>query len=133
MPTDTSVGYSPQGPIGQEVGPSSGGTPLGEGPAGGGPPGVAGLSKMQKFAEFLGSTPEEREKNAKAFAAMVKDIGNIGRTMSESSLMQRMMSEQMGGAAYIGEGTSPSGGIAAIPRTFDPSQAQGIMAQLGFK
>jgi hypothetical protein len=88
---------------------------------------------MQRFAGFLGDDPDEREKNAKAFAALAKDIGGIGRTMSESSIMQRMMKEQMGGSATMIPGGSPAGGIAAIPRTFDPGQASNIMSQLGFK
>lgn len=92
-----------------------------------------GFDKMQNFASFLGDTPEERADNAKKFAAMVKDVGNLGKDISDSTLMQRMMKEQMGGPSYIGEPSSPSGGVSAIPRTFDPSQAASIMSRLGFK
>jgi hypothetical protein len=134
MPAATDVGYTPQGPAGTPTAESSGGTPAGPGPAGGITPTFAkNLSLTQRFAEMLGKTPEERERNAKAFAALTKDISGITRTMSESSLMQRMMQEQMGGAGELIPGASPSGGIAAIPRTFDPGQASNIMSQLGFK
>jgi hypothetical protein len=134
MPTPTDVGYTPAGPVGAVSGPSSGGTPAGPGPAGGTPGTfVNNVGFLQRVGKFFGDTQEEREKNAKAFAALTKDLGGIGRTMSESSLMQRMMKEQMAGEATMIPGGSPAGGIAAIPRTFDPGTAQGIMSQLGFK
>lgn len=88
---------------------------------------------MQKFAGMLGDTPEERAKNATKFAALVKDVGSIGRTLQDSTLMQRMMKEQMSGGGTIIPGASPSGGVASIPRSFDPGQAANIMSQLGFK
>jgi|SRR5215467_4148474 len=94
---------------------------------------AAGYDKMQNFASFLGDTPEERANNAKKFAAMVKDIGNLGTSISDSTLMQRMMKEQMKGPMAITEGQNPSGGVGAIPRTFDPGSAAGIMSRLGFK
>lgn len=93
---------------------------------------AAGFDKMQNFASFLGDTPEERADNAKKFAAMVKDVGNLGKDISDSTLMQRMMKEQMAGPSYISEGQNPSGGVSAIPRTFDPSSV-GVMSRLGFK
>jgi hypothetical protein len=92
-----------------------------------------GLDKIKGMASFLGDTQEERENNAKKFAALVKDIGNVGKDVADSTLMQRMMKEQMGGPAYISEGASPSGGVSAIPRTFDPATAGQIMSRLGFK
>jgi hypothetical protein len=94
---------------------------------------LGGLKKMTDFASFLGDTPEERADNAKKFAALVKDVGNTVKDVGDSTLMQRMMKEQMGGAQFIGEGQSPSGGISPIPRTFDPSAAAQIMSRLGFK
>jgi hypothetical protein len=92
-----------------------------------------GLDKIQGFSSFLGDTQEERENNAKKFAALVKDIGNVGTDVMESTLMQRMMKEGSGGPSYISEGQSPSGGVSAIPRTFDPATAGQIMSRLGFK
>lgn len=92
-----------------------------------------GFDKMQDFASFLGDTPEERENNAKKFAALVKDIGNMGQSVSDSTLMQRMMKHAGGGPTAIMEGQGPSGGISAIPRTFDPATAGQIMSKLGFK
>lgn len=94
---------------------------------------LGGLKKMTNFASFLGDTPEERADNAKKFAALVKDVGNTVKDVGDSTLMQRMMKEQMGGPSYVSEGQSPSGGVSAIPRTFDPSQAASIMSRLGFK
>jgi len=93
----------------------------------------AGFDKMQGFASFLGDDPKEREINAKKFAALVKDVGNIGKDVSDSTLMQRMMKEGMSGPQYISEGQGPSGGVSAIPRTFDPATAGQIMSRLGFK
>jgi len=94
---------------------------------------ASGYDKMQGFSQFLGDTPEERVTNAKAFAAMVKDVGSLGKTMSDSTLMQRMLKDSTRGITSIGGGEGPSGGIAAIPKTFDPTMAQGIMSRLGFK
>ena len=93
---------------------------------------LAGLKDMSSFAIKLGDTPEEREKNAKAFAAAVKDIGSLTANLSESTLMQSMM-KNMGGPAYLDTGASPSGGVAAIPKTFDPSLASHIVNQMGYK
>jgi hypothetical protein len=92
-----------------------------------------GLDKIKGFASFLGDSQDERENNAKKFAALVKDIGNMGKDMADSTLMQRLMKESMSGPAYMSEGQAPSGGIAAIPPTFDPATAGRIMSQLGFK
>jgi hypothetical protein len=94
---------------------------------------LGGVKKLTDFASFLGDSPEERADNAKKFAALVKDVGNTVSDVSDSTLMQRMMKEQMGGPSYIGEGGSPSGGVSAIPRTFDPQTAGQIMSKLGFK
>jgi len=94
---------------------------------------VRGIKKMTDFASFLGDTPEERADNAKKFAALVKDVGNTVKDVGDSTIMQRMMKESMGGPSYISEGQSPSGGISAIPRTFDPATAGQIMSRLGFK
>lgn len=93
---------------------------------------LGGLSKMTDFASLLGDTPEERADNAKKYAALVKDVGNSVNDISQSTLMQRMMKHKTG-PQYVQEGQSPSGGVAAIPRTFDPQTAGQIMSHLGFK
>lgn len=95
--------------------------------------GAGALDTMRSFAMKLGKTPEEREKNAKAFAALVKDVGSMASTMSESSLMQRMMEHSMSGPTFLDTGTAPSGGVASIPKTFDPSVASHIVNQMGYK
>jgi hypothetical protein len=87
------------------------------------------LGIMQKFTNLLGKTPEEREKNAKIFAALVKDLGNVGKSLTDSTLMQRMMSEQMGGIQPMGEG-GPGGMPAAIPRS---DFSNPIVPQGGFR
>jgi len=89
------------------------------------------LGFMQKFANLLGKDPDERAKNAKVFAAMVKDLGNVGKAMSDSTLMQRMMSEQMNAPQMLeGGGAAPNVGAIA------PSAGGGIntpvMATGGF-
>jgi len=94
---------------------------------------LGGFKKLNDMASFMGDTPEEREKNSKAFAALVKDVGSSVTDISESTLMQRMMKESMGGPAYLDSGASPSGGVAAIPKTFDPSLASHIVNQMGYK
>lgn len=93
---------------------------------------LEGLKNLNGFAMKLGDTPEEREKNAKAFASAVKDVGSLTANLSESTLMQQMM-KNMGGPSYLDTGTSPSGGVAAIPKTFDPSMASHIVNQMGYK
>src|SRR5262245_22756011 len=75
------------------------------------------LSTMQKFTNLLGKDPKEREKNAKIFAALVKDLGNVGAGLAQSTLMQRMMEEQMNSPTYI-PGGQASGGVGALPTTF---------------
>jgi hypothetical protein len=87
------------------------------------------LGLMQKFTNLLGKTPEEREKNSKIFAALVKDLGNVGKSITDSTLMQRMMSEQSGGMAMLDQG-GQGGMPAAIPRT---DYGPGIMPSGGFK
>jgi len=95
---------------------------------------LGGFKKMADFSSFLGDDPEEREQNAKAFAALVKDVGASVNDMTESTLMQRMMKEAMGGGGgHLSSGTGPSGGVAAIPKTFDPSLASHIVNQMGYK
>src|SRR4029077_8203569 len=138
-PGDTSVGYSPEGPIGQASGPSSGGTPLGPGPAGG-VDAQSATQNMQdntgllsKVSNLFGKDQKEREKNAKAFAALVKDVGDATKTLGSSTLMQRMMTEQMRAPMAIVGGGGASGGVAAIPRSFDPGAAAASMSRAGFK
>lgn len=75
------------------------------------------LSTMQKFTNLLGKDPKEREKNAKIFAALVKDLGNVGAGLAQSTLMQRMMEEQMNSPVYL-PGGQASGGVGALPTTF---------------
>jgi hypothetical protein len=94
---------------------------------------LKGAGTLNSFASILGKTPEEREANAKAFAALTKDVGNAVKDMSESTLMQRMMEHSMSGPSYLDTGTSPSGGVAAIPKTFDPAMAAQIMNRFGFR
>jgi hypothetical protein len=91
------------------------------------------LSLMQRFANLLGATPEERTKNAKQFAAMVKDVGSMGASMQQGTLMKRMMKEQMRMPMAVMGGGGPAGGVAAIPRSFDPGEAAASMNRTGFK
>jgi len=87
------------------------------------------MGLMQKFSNLLGDTPEERAQNAKVFSALVKDVGNIGKTVADSTLMQRMMKSQMGGPSVVTSG-SASGGVGGI----QPSNAGApIMNSLGFR
>lgn len=138
-------------PIGTEVGMSSianasTGVPVGAASApgtpgagvpvggGGGLSGVLGaFSKLNGIASMFGKDPKEREANAKTFASLVKDVGNTVTDLSESTLMQRMMEASMGGPSYLSEGGNASGGVGAIPKTFDPSLASHIMNQMGYK
>jgi hypothetical protein len=94
---------------------------------------MSNLMKMQDFSSFLGDTTEEREKNAAKFAAMVKDVGNVGRSMADSTLMQRMMTHSMGGTGTIVDSGGGGQSISPVPRTFDPAAAGNIVNQLGFK
>lgn len=108
-------------------------------PAAGGNPGsgllgmLGGIRKMTDFASLLGDTQEERVQNAQKFAALVKDVGNVVQDAGESTLMQRMMQASMSGPMYLDSGANPSGGVAAIPRTFDPAMASQIMSRTSFK
>jgi len=90
------------------------------------------LDKVKSFTDFLGDTPEEREKNAQRFAALVKDVGNMGKNISESTLMQRMMKESMKRPMAALGGGEPAGGVSPIPKTFDPATAGAIMSRFGF-
>lgn len=91
------------------------------------------LSIMQRMANLLGDTPEERTKNAKQFAAMVKDVGSMGASMQQGTLMKRMMKEQMRMPMAVMGGGGPTGGVAAIPRSFDPGEAAASMNRAGYK
>jgi|SRR5215468_4082987 len=88
----------------------------------------ANMGFMSKLMGLLGDTQEEREKNAEALSAMVQDIGSMGKTASESSLMRRMMTHQMRPLAVLSEG-NPAGGVAAIPNEIMAP----VMAQMGFR
>jgi hypothetical protein len=91
------------------------------------------LSIMQRFANLLGKDPKERAENAKVFAAMVKDVGSLGANMQQSTLMKRMMTEQMRAPLAIMGGGQASGGVGAIPRSFDPGEAAASMNRVGYK
>jgi hypothetical protein len=56
-------------------------------------------------------------------------VGNIGKTVADSTLMQRMMKEQMGGPSVI-TGGSASGGVGAIPQS---NVGGPVMSSLGFR
>lgn len=128
------AGQSPVTTEGPRPDPGMMGPMPGETTPGSGLMGVlSGFKKLTDFAGFLGDTPEEREKNAKQFAALVKDVGGAVNDMGDSTLMQRMMKASMSGPQYLNDGSSPSGGVAAIPRTFDPSLASHIVNQMGYK
>ena len=94
---------------------------------------LGGLSKMTDFASLLGDTRRgARRQSRRSMPALVKDVGNTVQDVGQSTLMQRMMKHKSG-PMYVQEGQSPSGGVAAIPRTFDPQTAGQIMSHLGFK
>ena len=90
---------------------------------------MAGFKKFQDFSQILGDTPEERSDNAKRFAALVKDIGNVGKDLQESTLMERMMKAGTKPFATI-PGGSASGGVTGMS---EPRLSPAIMSQLGFK
>jgi hypothetical protein len=83
---------------------------------------------MKGIQNILGHTPEERETNAKALAASVKDINGLVSSMSESTLMQRMMEAQGHGLGFM-EG-SPGAPVSPIERT---PLGGPVMSQLGFR
>ena len=94
--------------------------------------GMGGLgAAMTGIQNMLGKTPEEREKNAKALAAGVKDINGLVGTISETTLLQRMMEAQGAGLGFVSG--SPGASVGDIPRSFTPASASPIMSQLGFK
>ena len=87
---------------------------------------------MRGMQNMLGKTPEERETNAKALSAAVRDINGLVGTMSETTLLQRMMEAQGSGMGFV-EGSPGSAAGAEIPRSFTPSSASPIVSQLGFR
>jgi len=106
-------------------------------PATGTPPsGIIGglssvLGKIKNFTDFLGDTPEEKERNAQKFAALAKDINNTMKDVNESTLMQRLMKEASRRDITVGP-QGISGGFA-MPKTLDSGIAQAVMSQLGFR
>jgi hypothetical protein len=96
---------------------------------------LGSMSLMRRMALLFGKDTEEQVKNINAFSSTVKDVGNTVSKMGETTLMQRMMeAASKGGIQFLGEGKGPaSGGIAAIPKTFDPSLASHIMNHQGYK
>jgi hypothetical protein len=85
---------------------------------------------MNSMANMLGKTREERTTNAKALAAVVKDISSLASTASETTLLQRMMEAQSNGLGFATP--APTQGIQEVPRTFSPAAAAPIMSQVGF-
>jgi len=92
-----------------------------------------GMDKAKMVSSFMGDNEQERIANLKAFTALTKDIGGVTTALSQSTLMDRIMKEGTKPMTTMGGEGGPSGGIAAIPKTFDPAMAQGIMSRLGFK
>lgn len=95
----------------------------------------AGFAKIQDFTQFLGDDPKERELNAKKFAAIVKDVGNVASNVKDSTLMRRMMELQMRQAARTPLAmTGGTGGqaLSPIPRSFDPGSAASAGNWKGF-
>ena len=86
---------------------------------------------MKGIQNMLGKTPEERERNAKALAAGVKDINSLVGSISETTLLQRMMEAQGSGLGFVSG--NPGSAVAEIPRSFTPASASPIVSQLGFK
>jgi hypothetical protein len=86
---------------------------------------------MNSMANMLGKTKEERTTNAKALAAVVKDLGSLATTASETTLLQRMMEAQGSGIGFVSApGSGP--GIGDVPRSFSPAAAAPVMSQVGF-
>jgi hypothetical protein len=115
------------------------GMPIGGG--GGGTPGMdptamnnlsSNMQNMQGMASFLGDTPEERTKNARAFADMVQQLGKMGSTVAQSTIMQRMMKHQIRPIAELNTGQQ-SGGVSSIPSGMSADDTSPIMSRMGYK
>jgi hypothetical protein len=85
---------------------------------------------MNGLQNMLGKTRDERVTNAKALAAVVKDVSSLATTASETTLLQRMMEAQSNGLGFATP--SPTSGISEPPRTFSAAAAAPIMSQVGF-
>jgi len=111
------------GASGSPLGPTAAAPPgsVTTDPSGGGL--MANLAKLKDTMSLFGSTPEEREKNAKAFAAMVKDVGSLGQNLQSSTLLQRLFRHGLKAPIADIGGGQPTAGVSPIPRSFDPSIA----------
>ena len=124
--------------MGQEMGAllGSAGTP-GTSPAGieeQNQPGFVGPPAQQKV-DPSGMMGALSELNAKKFAAIVKDVGNVASNVKDSTLMRRMMELQMRQAARTPLAmTGGTGGqaLSPIPRSFDPGSAASAGNWKGF-
>jgi len=91
-----------------------------------------GMSHMQDMAMQFGDTPEERTANARAFATLVDQLGKMGKTISDSTILQRMMKGRIRPIAQLSSGQQ-AGGVGAMPSTLPPGVAQSVMSQMGYK
>jgi hypothetical protein len=113
-------------------------TPIGEGAANpsalNSPEAMANMSgnlqSAWSFANLLGSNPDERTKNARAFASMVQQLGKMGKDVSESTLLQRMMKGRIRPIAELTSGQQ-SGGTGPMPEYSGPATAP-IMSNTTF-
>ena len=100
----------------------------GESPVSGGGGGLSTI--FSGIQNMLGSTPDEREKNAKALAGGVKDINSLVDNISQTTLLRRMMEAQSRGVGFADPNAARGVGIEGFTRT---PLGGPIMSQLGFR
>jgi hypothetical protein len=83
---------------------------------------ASGFNKLGDITSFLGDNKDEIQKNAKALAALTKDIGAAHQTMLDSTLMRRMIQHGMAAPLAVFGGASAQG-AGRIQPTFSSEAA----------
>jgi hypothetical protein len=92
---------------------------------------AANMQDLNQMAMWMGDTPDERTKNAQAFASLVGQLGKMGKDVAGSTIMQRIMK---GRIRPIDTMAPPgAGGVAQLPSTLPPDIAQAVMSRMGYR
>jgi hypothetical protein len=75
---------------------------------------MGGAKGLFNIASMFGDTPEERSKNIRAFSGMVDQLGKFGKSVQDSTILQRMMKGRIRDIGVISSGQQ-SGGVGPIP------------------